>query len=168
MSILEITLKQLVENLPASLSRLLNLENLLGVFGTRIGTLSIEKDTFLVDKLIAVKIGSNEKLNRVAEDNLEKINSEYLYDNFHFVNSGVPTDDNPNGNQWKRYTARVSFCKEDFDLVKNNNLIFDTNGRTAKIESLRWNVFSKTADINYRVNELFLQLTETKDTPDGE
>ncbi len=136
-------------------------------FSNRIGMLSLSNDYFTQNKLIMMKFGNKSVDNKVSKSNAVKMNTDYLYDNFHYVNNGTPTDDRPNGNQWKRYTARTNFCKEDYELVKNNNLIFDTQGRVAKIESLRWNVYRKTADINYRVNELFLQTREIKDTPDG-
>lgn len=137
-------------------------------FSNRIGMLALSNDYFTQNKLIMYKFGNKAVEHKVSTNNAVKVNSDYLYDNFHYVNSGTPTDDRPNANQWKRYTARTNFCKEDYELVKNNNLIFDTQGRVAKIESLRWNVFRKTADINYRVNELFLQTREIKDTPNGE
>lgn len=138
------------------------------LFSNRIGMLSLSNDFFTADKLIMYKFGVKSVDHKVSVNNSVKINSSFLYDNFHFVNSGVVSTENPNGNQWKGYTAKIPFCKEDFELVKNNNLIFDTNGNVAKIESLKWNVFTKIADITFRVNELFLKIKENKDTPDGE
>jgi hypothetical protein len=41
-------------------------------------------------------------------------------------------------------------------------------GREAKIETLKWNRFKGIAEITYRVNQLFLDVIESKDTPDGE
>ena len=137
-------------------------------FGNRIGMLALSNDTFTNNKLILYKFGNKPVDNKVSNNNAFAINTSFLYDNFHAINSGVPTADNPNGNQWKRYTARIGFCKEDYELVKDNNLIFDVNGNVAKIESLKWNVYSKIADITFRVNEFFLKTTEIKDTPNGE
>ena len=137
------------------------------LFGNRIGMLLLEKDYFTTTKFIMYKLGNTPVENNVSLNNAVKVNTEYIYDNFHFVNSGVPTDDNPNANQWIREKARVGFCKEEFDLLKNNNL-FNAYGEVAKLESLKWNKYKGIADIVYRVNRLFLQVEETKNTPDGE
>jgi hypothetical protein len=138
-------------------------------FSSRIGMLVLEKDYFTTNKLIMYDIGNSPADNKVSLNNEVKVNTSYLYDNFHYVNSGVPTLDRPNANQWLRYeTARVNFCKDDFLLVRNNNIIFDTMGREAKIETLKWNRFKGIAEITYRVNQLFLDVIESKDTPDGE
>jgi hypothetical protein len=138
------------------------------LFGNRIGMLSLSSDSFTTNKLIMYRFGNSPADNKVSENNSVKVNTSYLYDNFHFVNSGVPTIDRPNANQWLRYTTRISACKEDLILIKNNNLIFTNDGEVAQIESFKWNTYTKIADIAYRVNKLFLNVEEDKDTPDGE
>lgn len=133
------------------------------ILNDRIGMLMLETDFFQVPKIFIFQEGSTDRLNKIDPLNSTMVNATYLWNNFHYVDSFVPTASKPNANQWiRKKIERVPFTWEDFLKVKNNNRIFDAQGNVAKIESLRWNVYEQLADIEYRVNILYtknLQLT---------
>jgi hypothetical protein len=75
------------------------------------------------------------------------LNSEYLYDNFYSIDSFV--GDSPN--QYKIYTIeKIPFCIDDYNKVKENNLIKDFDGTEAEVISLKWNIYDGTASITFK------------------
>ena len=55
----------------------------------------------------------------------------------------------------------VPFCYDDYLLVKNDNELRDGDA-TGRIDSLTWNVEAQTANIKYRINELYSDNFKTK------
>lgn len=126
------------------------------VINDRIGMLMLENDVISVPKLILVNKGSMDRNNKIIADHKTYLSAKYLWDNFWSIDSFVPTTANAKGNQYiiKRI-ENVPFCFEDFEKVKNNSTIFDSMGRTCKIDKIDWNIWSQTASIEYRHNELY-------------
>lgn len=147
----------------------INLNNICNIIPNRLGMLKISSDFFSEHKLVGLDINNASPASTdLTTEGLLKINSLALWLFYYKPSSFVPSTAYPNANQWERYTTEVPFCKEEFELVENNNLIFDTQGRVAKVESLKWSVLKQRATINYRVNELWTNnLIEIVTTPDG-
>lgn len=143
--------------------------NLDKILNDRIGMMMLETDYFQVPKVFIFKQGATDRENKIDPINDTVVNATYLYNNFHFVDSFVPTAARPNANQWKKKRIeRVPFSWQDFKKVKNNNRIFDAEGKVAKITSLKWNVWEQLADIDYMVNELHTKnLQQTIHEPKG-
>jgi hypothetical protein len=62
----------------------------------------------------------------------------------------------------------VPFIFQDYKKIKKNNRIFTSEGESALIDSLKWNPFKQTAQINIRISKLYtnnLRLTTIE--PDG-
>jgi hypothetical protein len=119
-----------------------------------------------------------DKVRKLHVRNDEVINSVYLYNRFHSMNSFVGERDpntreiidNGKHNQYKIYSIdKVHFCIEDYKNVKANNKILDSDGVTqAEVISLKWNVYNQTASITYKVNERYTKnLNETLIQSDG-
>ena len=73
-----------------------------------------------------------------------------------FTISGDPT------NQYKIYeVSSVPFCFEDYEKVRNNNKIIDGE-KEGIIDSLTWNIYNQTADIKFRINEIYTKNLKTK------
>lgn len=125
------------------------------IVNDRIGMLMLENDSVLVPKALLIERGSEPRKNKIYADHKTYLSAKYLWDNYHNINSFVPTSQNPNANQWKIKTVNVRFSLSDFLLVKNNNRIFDSQGRKCLIDSLKWNPWNNYATITYRVNELY-------------
>ncbi len=137
--------------------------NLEKVINDRVGMMIIETDFFSVPRAFVFKAGTKDRDNKIDPDNDAKLNSSYLWANFHFIRGFPASTTKPNGNQWLRKRIQsVPFTYQDFKKVLNNNRIFDAQGNVAKIETCKWNVWKQTADIEYRINKLYtknLQLT---------
>lgn len=135
----------------------------------RIGMLMIEKDLIGVNKIFVMDKGGSALYNKVHVNNSTYFSALYLYQNFHYVNSFIPTADKPNANQWikKRY-EKVPFTFNNYLEVKENNSIFTVDGKDALIDSLKWNVWEQHAEISIRENTLYTNnIKETISQSDG-
>lgn len=133
----------------------------------RLGMLLLENDYIDVPKLIMLDEGSNVRDNKLPADNETFLKAKQLWDDFHYINSFAEV--NGRHNQWKKYELKnVPFCYDDYLRVKDDNIIQTSDGLTAELISLRWNVYEQKADIQYRINEKYtnnLQITTLE--PDG-
>jgi len=138
----------------------------------RIGMVLLSDDSFTIGKIIGFVVNVNPIQNKVSDQNIIKIDSEFMYLNFYKVNSMVPSAEFPNANHQIRYSARVPFCKEDFDKLLRNSIFIDALGQVATLETAKWKLYQTWADISWRVNKLFSPnfngLEEFINTPDGQ
>ena len=112
----------------------------------RIGMLVLSNDFFQVDKVMSLDVSSDPSLTKLKVNNDTIWHSETLYNKFHVVQSHAITDEFPFGNQYRRYELDdFRLCLDDVIKIINNNLIFTTDGRQAKIEALTWNSFHGVA-----------------------
>ncbi len=135
----------------------------------RIGMLKIETDIIGVNRICCLDVQSQPEYTKILASNDLAFSGKFLYDNYHFVNSFLPTPEKPNANQWKKYNfEKVPFTFDDYEKVKNNNSIFVQDDKEALIDSLKWNIENQTADISIRKNELYTRnLKQTTSEPDG-
>lgn len=139
------------------------------IINDRIGMLLLENDNVLVPKLFILNKGNISRNNKIPTDNNTTVSAKNLWEKFHFINSFVPSNSKPNGNQYiTKEIDKVPFCLEDFKKVLDNNKVFDVAGNEAKIDSLEWNPWNRVAKIKYRVNKLFTKnLKEEYSEPKG-
>jgi hypothetical protein len=127
----------------------------------RIGMLTIENDFISTPKIVLIDEKSNAINTKISSDNKSVLNSVYLYNNFHFIDSfdsAVFQDTN----QYKIYQIEnVPFCYDDYIKVKNNNKLYDGE-KEGLIDSLSWNIYEQTANIKFRINEIYTNNLETK------
>ena len=83
--------------------------------------------------------------------NAQVINAVNFYDNFYDIDNF--TGINPN--QYKIWEVEVPFCIDDYNKIKSNKFVFDSEGKNAEIISAKWNIYRQTAVINYRVREKY-------------
>ena len=112
---------------------------------------------------------TNPLLTKVSTNNVNVINSEFLYNNFHKNRIFAISTDYPNGNQYKIYNASgVPFCFDDYEKLRTSNKMQDDLGRNGEILSCRWNVEEQTAEIEYKISEAYTNNLRTEViTPDG-
>jgi len=132
--------------------------------------LLLEKDAVNVPKLLLMEATyanwKDEAFVKLDIRNDDIVNASYLYDNFHNINTFVGA----NSNQHKIYEVdNLPFCFKDYDNVKNNNIVFDSDGITkATIMSIKWNVFAQTASIKYKIKDKYTSnLYQSKIVSDG-
>ena len=122
------------------------------VISRRLGMLLLENDFVQKPKLVMLDttLTTTDPLSiKVNKQNEEFLSAEYLWDNFHFINSFV----GDNHNQGKIFTTPpINFCLEDYNKVRTNNIIFDSDGVTkVEVKSLKWNIYEQEAEITYKV-----------------
>lgn len=119
----------------------------------RVGMMMLSNDFFQVDKVMSLDVASTPFNTKLKINNDVIFHSKTTYDKFHVVQSHAPTTEFPFGNQYRRYSLpNFNMCLEDVIKVINNNLIFTSDGRTAKIESLNWRPFDGIAtDVKIRI-----------------
>jgi hypothetical protein len=117
----------------------------------RIGMLLMENDIVDIPKVMLIDEDTNNPINTNINSNNENIiNSEFLYNNFHFLRNFAITGSRPHGNQYKIYSASgVPFCWDDYQLLKNSNRLQDSDGREGELISCRWNI--EQANSFYRI-----------------
>lgn len=135
----------------------------------RIGVLHMENDFVDVPKMFLIDEDTDPTLNKISVDNTDFINSEYLYNNYHFIRSFVVSNDNPNGNQFKIHElTNVPFCFDDYELLRNDNRLQDDLNRGGKLISAKWNVEGGIVDLEFGIDGAYTNNIEEKIiTPDG-
>lgn len=129
--------------------------NLTNLIENRKGMLLLEADYFNTPKIFILKEGNKDRNNKISDENKTNFSAKYLYDNFHFVDSFLPSQEKPNANQYIIQSfEKVPFCFDDYQKVKQNNFIF-VKGKIGEVDSLKWDVYNQHADITVRVNELY-------------
>lgn len=135
----------------------------------RNGMLMLSSDYFSVPKIFILLEGSAAKYNKIdpISGNLETAKS--MYDGFHFVNSFVPSQERPTGNQYLIKTfPKVPFGLEELLLIMENNRIIGPNGDEAIVESLKFSYYNSHAEIKVRFPQLYApNLYEKYLEPDG-
>ena len=128
--------------------------NLSNLIDNRIGMMKIETDFTSKPKIFLMDLGVSNRFNKLSVNNETLLSAEYLYNNFHYINSFVPTTDKPFGNQYLVYnTDNVPFGFQHYLQVKSNNQI-QAYGNDALIESVSWNIFNQKSTLKFRVNTL--------------
>lgn len=126
----------------------------------RFGMLLVENDFISVPKTFIINEAAIPLSTDLSVLDIVFENTEFLYNNFHIIDSFVPTTDLPNANQYKIHDIdAIDFCFADFLNVKNSNFIKDFNDKDAELISLNWQVFNNggasQASIEYKINELY-------------
>ncbi len=134
----------------------------------RINLMKMENDFISVPKTVMVEGHADPRNNQLLPNNEAVLSAEYLWNNYHFIDS-FDSEEYEQHNQHKIYNvADVPFCFEDYLLVKNNNKILDYDNKQAELISLNWNLFEQTANMEFRVNEVYTKNLKTINLiPDG-
>jgi hypothetical protein len=140
------------------------------IISKRIGMMKIESDIINVPKICVMDFSSNPKQNKINPSNNDLVSARYLWEQFYNINSFLPSAEKPNGNQYIiRNYENVPFIFQDYLKVKENNVIFASNGDEAEILSLKWNIFNQVADIKVRFNKIYTtNLRAEYNEPTGE
>ena len=101
----------------------------------------------------------------ISEFDFFHLGAEYLWRNFHYINSPVPLDDNTEGNQWITYKGiETGFTCEDFAQIKQQGHNYvKYKGQDAKLDSLKFNPFNCTAIMDIRIQKKWTCNLDYKD-----
>jgi hypothetical protein len=127
----------------------------------RIGMLMLENDFVDTAKFLIIDKKSDARYTKLAPQNRTHLTGKYLFDNFHFTNSFDPAI-YPLTKQHKLYrTEEVPFCFDDYLKVRRSNFM-RFNGQNGRIDKISWNVNKQTANIDFRINEIWTRNLITK------
>lgn len=146
----------------------IKIESFANTIENRIGMMKIETDFVNRPKIYLLDKATSSAKNKINPNNDEIFSAKYLYNNFHFVDSFLPSIDKPNANQYylKEY-EKVPFVFSDYLKVKENNFIY-VGSDIAEVEELNWNPYEQVARIRLRINKLYTNnLKETTYEPTG-
>lgn len=125
----------------------------------RIGMLSLSNDLTDVPKLLMITgSGNNVKIDLTND---QALNAENLWTKYHYLESFVPSETRPAGNQAYVYSIPViDFCKEDYDKITGNSnegpaKILSPEGNECRIQSIKWNIWQNKASIKYKESKLY-------------
>ncbi len=135
----------------------------------RIGMLKIEQDNTGKQKLFILDPGTAPKYNKVHSSNETVVNASYLYNNYHFITSFIPSSEKPQANQWwEKDLKGISFTWQNYLEVLENNQCLNASTLDSEVMYIKWNPFNQTSNIKYRVNQLYsTNFIETKFSSDG-
>ena len=142
--------------------------NLGNIIENRINMMKLETDHTSVPKIFLMDLGSQNKFNKLTTGNETYFSCSYLWENYHFIGSFLPSATKPNGNQYIiRNFTNVPFGFDDFQKVKNNNQVSFLE-QDAIIQSLTWNPYDQTAEMRVRISTLLTKnINATYINPDG-
>ncbi len=114
----------------------------------------------------------------VDPNNKQILGAAKLMKRFHFSNlplaktPGPPYTPQPINtpcfNQWIMYQDQLTeFCCADYQKVKANNIITTFDGQPARVDSLKWRVFTGQARLDYRINKQYTKNLKTSFVVDG-
>ena len=137
------------------------LDGVVGIFGgnsnlasqiqDRRGMMVLSDDTTTVDKMLFME---NEELKTTQPS------AQLLWEDFHFIESFVEVLDSSTGLLTHNQHLILEAEKVDFDLdnwneILNNNKFTTEDGRTGEIISIDWNFQIGTANIQYKIKQLY-------------
>lgn len=107
---------------------------------SRIGCLLLSSDFIGVPKFVILDQG-----NKIKSTNAVDTSATTLMNNYHSVSF-------PLSDQWLMYeNVTVDFCCEDYVTLLNNNTIRTIDGRYGKLISLKWQIGSTQATIDFKI-----------------
>lgn len=122
----------------------------------RIGIMKLSSDNFSRPKILILQEGSAAKYNKIHPDNGFLESAKAMYDGFHFVDSFIPSQDRPNGNQYLPVVfPKVPFTYDDLLLIIENNRCYAPDGSEAVIEYLKFDEYHQHAEIKVRLSKLY-------------
>lgn len=92
--------------------------------------------------------------NKLAPNQRIQLSARAILDTYHFHNFFF--EKNGRHNQWLRHRGiKIPLSKQNCKKILQNPFCFTHDGKKARIDSLKWNAYSNTAEIDYRVNEKY-------------
>lgn len=166
----------IVINLPINTSQIppLKAPTFANLISGRIGLLKMESDFIAIPKMVMLRfvLGAD---NRMLSTSNRDINALKLWNDYHYFKSFIalpPTSTRSahRGNQYliKEIEQPIPFCFEDYEKVRKNNAIFDSDGNRGFLLSLKFNPANQTATGTYKIEKAYtFNLRQVITQPDG-
>jgi len=128
----------------------INIDTLINPIDNRIGMLKMESDFVNVPKLIMIPRNSNALNNKLLSNNESVLNALYLFNTFHYYKSFIPQNGYAGNQFYLRKFDKIPFTFDDFDVILQNNKMFDFEGNNNTLLSLKFNEDEQTAIGTYK------------------
>lgn len=130
--------------------------DVLPLFPDRKGWMKLSGDFIGVQKIALILDNGY-----ISENNQTNTSANKLFESFHSVSL-------PLNNQFYLYKDKeIPLCCEDYDKIKNNNVIKTFSGEFAYVDSLVWNPHKETAKISFRIKKDYTKNLKQTITIDG-
>lgn len=132
--------------------------------------LIMENDFINTPKLIGLAKSWKDKApleaHKVSVVNKQLLSVQNLWNEFHYINSFVGAENNQ---AIIHQLSNVPFCIDDYNKLKNSNIIVDSDGVSkGEMVSLKWNIYKQTADMTFKIKKTYTEhLTTNKILSDG-
>ena len=121
----------------------------------RIGMLEMSSDDVAVPKLVIIDPNNG---NKIHPSNEILTSAQFIYSQFWQIDSFVPSDTNPTGNQYRRYrTPNHKIDISEYLKIKQNAYIYDEKGDEVEIEKFTYRLMQENGEIIFRKKELYLR-----------
>ena len=145
----------------------INIDTLVNPIDNRIGMLKMESDFVNVPKLIMIPRNSNALNNKLLSNNESVLNALYLFNTFHYYKSFIPQNGYAGNQFYLRKFDKIPFTFDDFDVILQNNKMFDFEGNNNTLLSLKFNEDEQTATGTYKQQKQYANnLIQTIYEPD--
>lgn len=132
--------------------------------------MKLEYDNFTVPKVLLIDEGTEAKFNKLHILNESVLSAKFLYQNYHFINSPVPSSEKPTGTQVliKQFNNHP-FCLEDYNKIRGNSFVYSPDGKESRLVLAEWNIYKQHANLTIRIPHLYTNnLIETYAEPNGQ
>jgi len=158
------TLEILIKAVASTADGLINFfganSNLAGLVNRKLGMLKVSSNVHSISKLLY--LNSDRKL---PANHRDLWSAKVLYQKYHNYKSFVANDF---GGQYELYQdIKVPFGLDQFLALIQNRFFRNFDGRQAQADAIRWNISKDTAQMDYRVQQVYTKnLKETFVEPD--
>ena len=119
----------------------------------RIGMMKLENDIISVPKVAVIIKGRIDRKTKIDANNDVYFSGLEMFNKFYTNSSFVPST---NHNQYKMFSVnRIPFTFDNYLQVKDNPRLLTFDGKIGEIISLKWNIYQRTANIDFKVNEIY-------------
>lgn len=150
--------------LPLSISpiRKLTDPNLQRLIENRKGMLMMESDYVSTPKVMLITDHTKKRANLLDSDNETILNAKYIFNNYHYFCNFVTT------NGWNnqaiiRDFENIPFTFTDYEKVRLNSFILNSDGDLCELISLKWNPIKQTATGKYKQRKIYTNNLTSKE-----
>jgi len=119
----------------------------------RIGMIKLENDIISVPKIALIDKGVIDRKTKLNSLNEQVLNAQYIYQNFYKQTDFSATSEH--GQYYIYDLENIDFSFQNYLDVKNNPLLLTADGKIGEIVSLKWNPREGSANLRYKVNQLY-------------
>ena len=133
---------------------------------SRIGVMLLESDIISIPKITIAQIGSENRKNKVSDENESYLTAKKLYEKHHFTNSFAPNSKNAQRIIYQ--FDQVEMNLSEVKIVEQEGVVRLPNGNLAEVIEMKYNPSSRLCNFVLHERKMYTNnLTEVKIEPIG-